>query len=80
MTAFTISGALTKMASNSSVATVMFLPVPQRSWPKDSESGAAMRMSKVTAVARVAELMVSIATTSRMSTPTGRAINRINAG
>ena len=77
MTKLTMSGALTKMRSSSKVAVLMPSPVPQTSDARDRESGAAMNTRRVTAAAREAELMVSMATTSRMSIPTGSAIRRM---
>ena len=75
-----MSGALTRMASKRKVAWLMPSPLPQTLGPSAKESGAAMRTSNVTAVARVAELMVSMAMTSRMSMPTGSSMSRTRAG
>ena len=79
MTVFTMMGALTRMASRGHWP-FEFRDVPHTLSPREKESGAAINTSKVTAVARVAELMLLMASTSRINMPTGTTIRRTKAG
>ena len=75
-----MSGALTRIKSNRTFDVWIFALVPHTSGPKANESGAAIRTNSVTAVARVAELMLFMAVTSRINMPTGMTISNTSAG